>query len=111
MKKLNQKSNEWVFLPINKSRVVFEGEKSVLIRVGYDKESKENYSLQLPLAFKRIKESNTHIYFSFPQNFEVNVLVTKRNGKDDWEKLPSQKANIKDVVETWKDDLDKEIKK
>ena len=58
---------KWVFLPIHKSRVIKELEKSTLIKIS------DNSSTILPHVFRRKKESDTMIYYSLPVGFKINV--------------------------------------
>ena len=60
----NQKEN-WVFVPVAKSRIIKELDKAILLKVD------DRVSTILPKVFKRKKESDTHIYFSLPANFVV----------------------------------------
>ena len=63
---MSEKTN-WVFLPVHKSRVIKELEKSTLIKVS------DSSSTILPHAFRRKKESDTMIYYSLPVGFKINV--------------------------------------
>lgn len=63
---------KWVFLALNKTRIIKELERAYLINLG-------GKSTILPKVFKRTKESETHIYFSLPENFRINVRYTYFN--------------------------------
>lgn len=67
--------NDWVFLPVHKTRIIKELDKATLIMVEFDR------TLILPKVFKRAKETTDFIYYSLPQDFTANIRVSVRNEK------------------------------
>lgn len=89
-------TTKWVFVPVHKTRVIKDLDKAVLIAVS------ENHSTILPKVFKRKKESDTHIYFSLPENFVMNLRESVYNKElnkyinvDTEEPITKRKAVIK----------------
>lgn len=74
-KKTEQKQNNWVFLPVHKSRVLKELGKATLLYVDY------NVTTILPKVFRRAKENQDFIFYSLPQDFKVNIRVSTQNPK------------------------------
>lgn len=72
---MEQRPNNWVFLPVHKSRIVKELDKATLILVEYDR------TLILPKVFRRAKETKDFIYYSLPQDFNANIRVSELVGK------------------------------
>ena len=62
--------NNWVFLPVHKTRIIKELDKAILIKVDFDR------STILPKVFKREKETKDYIYYSLPKDFNANIRVT-----------------------------------
>ena len=75
MAKTEQSQNNWVFLPVHKTRIIKELPKAILLSVDY------NVSTILPKVFKRGKEDKDYMYFSLPQDFKVNIRVATQNAK------------------------------
>lgn len=75
MAKKATEQNNWVFLPVHKSRIIKELGKATLISVD------DNVSTILPKVFRRAKETDTHIFYSLPKDFKVNIRVSTRNEK------------------------------
>lgn len=79
---MENQNKKWVFVPINKQRIIKELDKAILINLG-------GASTILPKVFKRAKESDTLIYFSLPADFKINVRTswynqeTRRYEEDD----------------------------
>lgn len=65
--------NNWVFLPVHKTRIIKELEKSTLILVDFDR------STILPKVFRKAKETKDFIYYSLPQDFNASVRVSVQN--------------------------------
>ena len=65
----------WVFLPVHKSRIIKELDKATLIMVDY------NVTTILPKVFRRAKETDTHIFYSLPVDFNSSVRVSTKNEK------------------------------
>lgn len=65
--------NNWVFLPVHKSRIIKELDKATLIVVDFDR------STILPKVFRRAKETKDYIYYSLPKDFNANIRVSVRN--------------------------------
>lgn len=65
----NQNEN-WIFLPVHKSRVIKELEKSTIIKVDFDR------TTILPKAFRRVKETQDYIFYSLPKDFNANIRVS-----------------------------------
>lgn len=66
-------NEEWVFVPVHKTRVIKYLEKAILISVDFDR------STILPKVFKRTKEDKEYIYFSLPKDFSANIRISVRN--------------------------------
>lgn len=71
---MQEMQNNWVFLPVHKTRIVKELDKATLILVEWDR------TLLLPRAFKRAKETKDFIYYSLPQDFNANIRVSEKVG-------------------------------
>ena len=67
------KQNNWVFLPVHKSRIISELSRAILLKVDFDR------STILPKVFKREKETKDYIYFSLPKDFNANIRVSYKN--------------------------------
>ena len=67
--------DNWVFVPVHKSRILRTLDKAILLKVDYDR------STILPLVFKRVKETKDYIFFSLPQDFNANIRVSVQNEK------------------------------
>lgn len=65
----------WVFLPVHKSRIIKELDKATLIVVD------DFSSTILPKVFRRAKESDTYIYYSLPATFQANIRISMKNEK------------------------------
>ena len=65
--------NNWVFLPVHKSRIIKELDKATLIEVDFDR------STILPKVFRRAKETSDYVFYSLPQDFNANIRVSVRN--------------------------------
>ena len=65
--------NNWVFLPVHKTRILKELGKAKLILVDY------NVTTILPNVFKRVKETKDYIFYSLPADFKVSIRVSTRN--------------------------------
>lgn len=65
--------NNWVFLPVHKSRIIKELDKATLINVDFDR------STILPKVFRRAKETKDYIFYSLPKDFNANIRVSVRN--------------------------------
>ena len=74
MSKETRKDN-WVFLPVHKTRIISELERAVLIKLDFDR------STILPNVFKRAKETKDYIFFSLPEDFNANIRVSIQNPK------------------------------
>lgn len=61
----------WTFVPVHKSRIIKELERSYLLNTGSD--VLDSQSVILPKVFKRTKESKTHIFFSLPNDIKLSV--------------------------------------
>lgn len=76
-------NTNWVFVPVHKSRVIKVLEKAIIVAI------EENVSTILPRVFMRKKETETHIFFSVPADFNINVryetydMNTKKYGHRD----------------------------
>lgn len=70
--KVNNNDN-WVFVPVKKSRIIKTLKDAVLIKI--DNET----STILPLVFKRKKETETDIFFSLPKDFKMNIRKSVYN--------------------------------
>lgn len=68
-------SDNWVFLPVHKTRIIKEFDKALLIKFDYER------STILPKVFKRSKETKDYLYFSLPQDFNANIRTSKMNEK------------------------------
>ena len=68
-------NDNWVFVPVHKSRILRTLDKAILLKVDYDR------STILPLVFKRVKETKDYIFFSLPQDFNANIRVSVQNEK------------------------------
>ena len=73
MEKKIEQQNNWVFLPVHKQRIIKQLGKATLIKVDFDR------STILPLVFKRSKETEQHIYYSLPKDFNANIRVSQFN--------------------------------
>lgn len=72
MTNTKQNNSNWVFVPVHKSRIIKELDRAILIKYGI----KDNgVSTILPKVFKRVKETETHMFFSLPIDFKINVRV------------------------------------
>lgn len=76
------KETKWVFVPVHKSRILKDvslPEKKnkgyVLIQLGSNKD--EEKSCILGKVFQRKKETETHIFFSIPSDYKINVRTTR----------------------------------
>lgn len=67
--------NNWVFLAVHKTRILKELGKATLLIVD------DNVTTILPKVFRRGKETDTHIFYSLPQDFKVNIRVSTQNSK------------------------------
>lgn len=67
--------NNWVFLPVHKTRIIKELDKATLIMVEFDR------TIILPKVFRRAKETEDYIYYSLPQDFMANVRISVKNEK------------------------------
>lgn len=65
--------NNWVFLPVHKSRIIKELDRATLIVVDFDR------STILPKVFRRAKETKDYIFYSLPKDFNANIRVSVRN--------------------------------
>ena len=74
-KKMNEKQNNWVFLPVHKSRIIKELDKATLIKIDFDR------TTILPKVFRRAKETDEYIFYSLPKDFNANVRVSVQNEK------------------------------
>lgn len=72
---MQEMQNNWVFLPVHKSRIVKELDKATLILVDWDR------TIIIPSVFKRTKETKDFIYYSLPQDFNANIRVSEKVGK------------------------------
>lgn len=63
---MEKTNNTWTFVPVHKTRIIKVLDKATLIKIN------DTESTILPNIFKRKKESDTHIYFSLPQDFKIN---------------------------------------
>lgn len=73
--KKNEQQNNWVFLPVHKTRILKELGKASLLIVDY------NVTTILPKVFRRGKETKDFIYYSLPSDFKVNIRVSTQNAK------------------------------
>lgn len=85
-------NSNWVFLPVHKSRIIKNEEKYLLLKID------DNKSTILPKVFKRAKESDTMIYFSLPNDFEINVRVSKYDEFDDTYSYTDKVHKIEQVI-------------
>ena len=65
--------NNWVFLPVHKTRILKQLGKANLILVDF------NVTTILPNVFKRVKETKDFIFYSLPADFKVSIRVSTRN--------------------------------
>ena len=87
--------NNWVFLPVHKSRIIKELDKANLILVEFDR------TLILPNVFKRSKETKDYIYYSLPQDFNANIRVSVQNPKTRRYEHSDFQVNINKVAEEY----------
>lgn len=93
--------NNWVFLPVHKSRVIKELDKATLIYVDFDR------STILPKVFRRAKETKDFIYYSLPKDFNANIRVSYKN--EETRKYEHKDYSIK-IEELAESGLDKPYK-
>lgn len=67
--------NNWVFLPVHKSRIIKELDRASLILVDL------NVTTILPKVFRRAKETDEFVYYSLPQDFQVSIRVSYQDPK------------------------------
>ena len=67
--------NNWVFLPVHKTRIIKELDNATLIMVEYDR------TIILPKVFRRAKETKDYVFYSLPQDFNANIRVSVQNQK------------------------------
>lgn len=69
---------KWVFIPVNKTRVIKETDKYILLdlRATDDIDAKVSVSTIVNIVFKRKKETEDKIFISLPQNFKFNVRTS-----------------------------------
>jgi len=73
MEKKIEQANNWVFLPVHKTRILKELDKATLIKVDFDR------STILPKVFRRVKETKDYIYYSLPVDFNANIRISVKN--------------------------------
>lgn len=73
MSKSKIKTDNWVFLPVHKTRIITELDKALLLKFDYER------STIIPKVFKRGKETKDYIFFSLPQDFNANIRVSRLN--------------------------------
>lgn len=66
-------NSNWVFVPVHKTRIIKELEKAFLIQID------ENVSTILPKVFLRKKQTETHLFFSIPADFNIGVRYSTYN--------------------------------
>ena len=72
----NQNPNEWTFVAVHKSRVKVLENAILVIGTNPKLKGKLEFSSLFPKVFKRNKEHEDAIFFSFPPTFEVKVRKT-----------------------------------
>lgn len=70
MEQTNKTTNKWNFLPVHKTRIIKDTEKYQLIRVD------ALTSTILPKCFKRAKENEECVFYSLPQDFQINMRTS-----------------------------------
>lgn len=76
MEKKSVQNNEWTFVAVHKSRVK-PLENAILVNGTSPKlKDKVEFSTLFPKVFKRAKEHDDAMFFSFPKDFEVKVRKT-----------------------------------
>lgn len=71
MAKIEQ--NNWVFLPVHKTRIIKELDKATLVLVDFDR------TTILPKVFRRAKETKDYIFYSLPKDFNANIRISVQN--------------------------------
>lgn len=87
------KENNWVFLPVHKSRIIKELDKATLLYVDFDR------STILPKVFRRAKETKDYIFYSLPKDFNANIRVSKLNEKTRKFEHEDYSVNIQKLVD------------
>lgn len=74
----NQKTNQsnWTFVAVHRSRVRFLKDAVLVDGTNEKLKGKLEFTTSLPLVFKRKKEHEDAIFFSFPPDFDVKVRKT-----------------------------------
>ena len=97
IKKEVKKATKWNELHFYRDRIHWENDKSMLVNLGYDKESGESYSVFLPkkliskvmedveyarrdglqtIKIKGVEYRTNQVYMVFPEGFKFRVLVS-----------------------------------
>ena len=101
----NTTKTNWSFLPIHKSRIIRDNEKYQLIKID------DEYSTVLPKVFKRKKESDTHIYYSLPQDMVINIRKRFYSDIEECWQHSDKSVNLETFMKFVDKKLDKEIAK
>ena len=72
MSKIEQENN-WVFLPVHKTRIIKELDRATLFAIDFDR------TTILPKVFRRVKETKDYVYYSLPKDFNANIRVSVKN--------------------------------
>ena len=67
----NASTTRWVFIPVEKTRVLKREETYVLLKLN------DHISAIISSRFVRKKESDTHIFMSVPQDYKIKVRYTE----------------------------------
>ena len=85
--------NNWVFLPVHKTRIIKELGKATLILIDFDR------STILPRVFRRDKETKEYVYYSLPKDFNANIRISVKNEKTRRYEHKDTSVNISKLVD------------
>ena len=100
-----RKETKWTFVAVHKSRIGKELERATIINLD-DKTS--SVSSIFPNVFRRKKESETHIFFSLPEDIKLNIRFSYFDEEVRKYKYEDKEVSLATFVELYGKTLNKE---